>query len=147
MKVKVEQIGEGEESAVIRCRRLTSSVNKAIRLLRNEGSKLWGRTEDNTVCIDREDVLYVESVDEKVFAYTEEMVLRIDGTLNSFLLEADDESFFRCSKAMVINVNRVKELRSLSANRIDATMEGGDHIIISRRYAAEFRKLLKGGRK
>jgi len=40
----------------------------------------------------------------------------------------------------------VTALHSLSGNRIDATMEGGEHIIISRRYAVEFRRLLKGGR-
>jgi len=85
-------------------------------------------------------------VDDKVFAYTDEKVLKIDGTLNSFLMEIQDESFFRCSKSMVINVNRVTSLKSLSSNRIDATMEGGEHIIISRRYASEFRRLLKGER-
>ena len=85
-------------------------------------------------------------MDDKVFAYTKENVLRIDGSLNSFMLEIEDETFFRCSKSMIINVNRVISLKSLSSNRIDATMEGGEHIIISRRYAVEFRKLLKGDR-
>jgi DNA-binding LytR/AlgR family response regulator len=47
---------------------------------------------------------------------------------------------------MVINVGRVKALKSLSSNRIDASMEGGEHIIISRRYPSEFRRLLKGCR-
>ena len=90
---------------------------------------------------------YIKDEQGKDFAYTDGQVLRIDGTLNSFLLDTDDESFFRCSKSMVLNVNRVTSLKSLSSNRIDATMEGGEHIIISRRYASEFRKLLKGGRK
>ncbi|MBR6396195.1 MAG: LytTR family transcriptional regulator DNA-binding domain-containing protein, partial [Lachnospiraceae bacterium] len=57
-----------------------------------------------------------------------------------------DDSFFRCSKSMIINVGRVASLKSLPSNRIDATLENGEHIIISRRYAAEFRRFLKGDR-
>ena len=92
------------------------------------------------------DLLYLESVDDRLFAYTGDKTLRLVGSLSSFMTDLDDGSFFRCSKSMVINVNRVKALKSLSSNRIDATMEGGEHIIISRRYASEFRRLLKGGR-
>ena len=111
-----------------------------------DGSRFWGRTEDKTVCANYDEILYLESVDEKVFACTKDQVLRIDGTLHSFLTETDDEAFFRCSKSMVINVDRVVSLKSLSSNRIDAVMENGEHIIISRRYASEFRRLLRGDR-
>jgi len=107
---------------------------------------LWGKAGDGNICIGTGEILYLESVDDKVFAYTKDKVLKIEGTLNSFMLETADETFFRCSKSMVINVNRVISLKSLSSNRIDTTLEGGEHIIISRRYAAEFRRLLKGDR-
>ena len=85
-------------------------------------------------------------MDDRVFAYTDDWVLRIDGSLNTFTNELGDERFFRCSKSMIINVNRVIALKSLSSNRIDATMEGGEHIMISRRYTVDFRRLLKGDR-
>ncbi len=144
MKIDIKQITEGEDSVTIRYRELTSPINKIIGILRGDGGKLWGRTDEESICVNYDDVLYLESVDDKVFAYTTDKVLRLEGSLNSFMLEADNEIFFRCSKSMVINVNRVASLKSLSSNRIDASMEGGEHIIISRRYASEFRKLLKG---
>ena len=146
MKIDIKKISEGEESVVIRFKEMTPTINKIINILHNEKTKLWGRIDDETICIDIDEILYLESVDDKVFAYTKENVLRIDESLNSFMLEIEDETFFRCSKSMIINVNRVISLKSLSSNRIDATMEGGEHIIISRRYAVEFRKLLKGDR-
>ena len=146
MKIDIKKISEGEEGVVIRFKEMTPTINKIINILHNEKTKLWGRIDDENICIDIDEILYLESVDDKVFAYTKENVLRIDGSLNSFMLEIEDETFFRCSKSMIINVNRVISLKSLSSNRIDATMEGGEHIIISRRYAVEFRKLLKGDR-
>ena len=146
MKIDIKQISEGEESVVIRFKEMTPSLNKIINLLRGEGAKLWGRTDEESVCVELGEVLYLESVDDKVFAYTKDRVIRIDGSLSSFLVEVADETFFICNKSMVINVNRVVSLKSLSSNRIDVTMEGGEHIMISRRYAVAFRRLLKGDR-
>ena len=146
MKIDIRKITEGEESIVIRYKVPTPEINRIIGILEGSDNKLWGKGETGSVCIDKKDLLYLESVDDKVFAYTGNNVLKIEGSLNSFMIDMDDGSFFRCSKSMVINVNRVTALKSLSSNRIDATMEGGEHIIISRRYASEFRRLLKGDR-
>ena len=146
MKTDVLKINEGEEYIKIRYKELTPSIKRILGILDDAPDKIWGRNDTGTVCISLRDLLYLESVDDKLFAYTGDSVLKIDGSLNSFMTDFDDGTFFRCSKSMVINVGRVQALRSLSSNRIDATMEGGEHIIISRRYASEFRRLLKGDR-
>ncbi len=146
MKIDIIKIKEGEESITVRYIDPNPTVDKIIGILQNEDSRLWGREGEETVCIQIKDILYLESVDDKVFAYTREKVVKIEGSLQGFMNKVNDDSFFRCSKSMVINVNRVKSLKSLSSNRIDATIEGGEHIIISRRYASEFRRFLKGDR-
>ena len=65
-------------------------------------------------------------------------------TLQQLEVILQKEYFFRCSKSMIMNINKVAGLRSLSSNRIDATMENGEHIMISRTYASDFRKRLRG---
>ncbi len=146
MKIDIKQITEGEESLVLRYKELTPTVNRILGILRDQDNRIWGRIAGESVAINRDEILYLESVDEKVFAYTKDKVLRLDGSLTSFLMEVEDDAFFRSSKSVVINVNRVKSLKSLSSNRIDVTMEGDEHLIISRRYASEFRRLLRGER-
>ena len=146
MRIDIQKIAEGDEFIQIRYIESTPEIRKIIGILEKTQNVLWGKTDTETVSVKISDLLYLESVDDKLFAYTGDKTLRLDGSLSSFMTELDDGSFFRCSKSMVINVNRVKALKSLSSNRIDATMEGGEHIIISRRYASEFRRLLKGGR-
>ncbi len=146
MKIDIKQITEGEESLVLRYKELTPTVNRILGILRDQDNRIWGRIDGESVAINRDEILYLESVDEKVFAYTKDKVLRLDGSLTSFLMEVEDDAFFRSSKSVVINVNRVKSLKSLSSNRIDVTMEGDEHLIISRRYASEFRRLLRGER-
>jgi DNA-binding LytR/AlgR family response regulator len=146
MRIDIQRIAEGDEFIQIRYIESTPEIRKIIGILEKTQNVLWGKTDTETVSVKISDLLYLESVDDRLFAYTGDKTLRLDGSLSSFMTELDDGSFFRCSKSMVINVNRVKALKSLSSNRIDATMEGGEHIIISRRYASEFRRLLKGGR-
>ena len=146
MNIDIKQINEGEDSVVIRYKELTPQINRILNAVNSDDNRLKGKTDDGDVFVSPDEILYLESVDDKVFAYTVDKVVRIDGSLSSFMNETDDESFFRCSKSMVINIGRVSALKSLSSNRIDATMEGGEHIIISRRYASEFRRLLKGDR-
>ena len=146
MNIDIKQINEGEDSVVIRYKELTPQINRILNAVNGDDNRLKGKTDDGDVFVRPDEILYLESVDDKVFAYTVDKVVRIDGSLSSFMNETDDEIFFRCSKSMVINIGRVSALKSLSSNRIDATMEGGEHIIISRRYASEFRRLLKGDR-
>ena len=146
MKIDIKQITEGEESVIIRYREANTRIGRIAGMLRGEENRIWGKTDDGDTYVMLDDILYLESVDDKVFACTPDKVLRIDTTLSSFMTENSEDIFFRSSKSMVINVNRVVSLKSLSSNRIDATMEGGDHIIISRRYASEFRRFLKGER-
>ena len=144
MIIDIQHIDEGESSVVIRYKELTPQIKRVIDVLNKDTGKLWGKADSGNVSIKAEDILYLESVDDKLFAYTMSDVVRLEGTLNSFISEMMDESFFRCSKSMIINVNKVSVLKSLPSNRIDATMEGGEHIMISRRYASEFRRLLRG---
>lgn len=146
MKIDIERIESGEDSITIRYKKITPQLQKIIGILEKTDQKIWGKTDKGTVSISIHDLLYLESVDDKLFAYTGNLVVRLDGSLNAFMNDAADESFFRCSKSMAINVDKVTALKSLSSNRIDATMESGEHIIISRRYASDFRRLLKGGR-
>ena len=83
-------------------------------------------------------------MDDKTFAYTKEKVLRLDMTLNGVEDYLKDISFFRCSKSMIVNIDKVERLKSLHSNRIDVMMQNGEHIVISRTYASEFRRLLRG---
>ena len=164
MKIDIEKIESGEEELRLRYREETGLVREILELMRRSdgpegeaagadgrreggpGDRIYGKKDGETVFFAPGEILYIESVDDKLFAYTKEEVLRLEGTLAGILQRLGDERFFRCSKSMILNIEKVEKLHSLSSNRIDATLEGGEHILISRTYASEFRKLLKGGR-
>ncbi len=143
MKIDIKQIQSGEEELILRYIEKTPRVQRILEAIQGTELKLIGKKGSDTVTLNPSDILYIESVDERIFAYTKGDVIRLDGTLYSIMEQLSDVRFFRCSKSMIINVEKVERLKSISSNRIDATMEGGEHILISRTYASDFRRLLR----
>ncbi|MBQ9867290.1 MAG: LytTR family transcriptional regulator DNA-binding domain-containing protein [Lachnospiraceae bacterium] len=145
LKTDIRQIDNGEDELILRYRKLTPDIKRIIELAGGGSSRLVGKKDGNMIVIEKDDIYYIESVDDKTFAYTCNDVIRLDNSLQGVMGILDDIRFFRCSKSMIINIDRVRVLKSLSSNRIDAALENGEHIIISRTYATDFRKLLRGG--
>lgn len=145
MKVILQRIVEGTEEVLIKYKNRTEWVDNLLYYLENQKEKIIGFKEKEQYTIHPGKVIYFESVDGSTYLYTKEDVYKTNMSLDNLVRLYSEEGFFRCSKAMVLNVYRIEKLQSLSGNRIDATMDNGEHVIISRRYAKELRILLKGG--
>lgn len=145
MKYTIKQITEGDDEVILKYQNMTPEVERILNFLNGCQAKLLGWKENALMVLEVNKILYIESVDGKTFAYTEEEVLRLDYLLSRLEQILSDINFFRCSKSMIVNIDKVESLRSLPSNRIDATMCNGEHIMISRTYASDFRKRLKGG--
>lgn len=144
MKYTIEQISAGEDELILRYQRLTQEVEQILSFMDSPQRKLIGLRGNTQTVIDISQILYVESVDRKNFVYTVNDIYQIQFTLAQMEQILNTVNFFRCSKSMIINIDKISELKSLASNRIDATLCNGEHIMISRTYASEFRKILKG---
>ena len=147
MRYRIEQITEGEEEVIVRYRSMTPEVGQILDFLGQGQTRLMGWKDETKVIVKPEQILYVESVDGKTFAYTKGAVVRLEYQLSQLEQLLWESCFFRCSKSMIVNIDKVESLKSLPSNRIDAVMCNGEHILISRTYASEFRRKLKGGNK
>ncbi len=148
MKITIRQEKGAEEAVSVVYDEPSPEMEKVICFLKGRDTVLQGKKGDETVRVRTNDILYIESVDDKTFVYTDTDVVRVGYSLASLTDILDDVSFLRCSKSMILNIDRIEKLKSLPSNRIDATMRGGEHILISRTYAADLRNRIKeGGRK
>ena len=144
MKYIIEQIKQGDDELILRYQNLNQEVEHIMNFMSFAEKKLVGTKDGSQIVVDVKQILYIESVDRKTFVYLEDDVVRVEYTLTQFERMLNSPRFFRCSKSMIMNIDKVKVLDSLASNRIDATMCNGEHIIISRTYASEFRRRLKG---
>ncbi|MBQ8567871.1 MAG: LytTR family transcriptional regulator DNA-binding domain-containing protein [Oscillospiraceae bacterium] len=144
MKYTIEQIKEGEDELILRYKQLTREAEEIMAFMRLPEKTLIGYDDSGQTIIEKNDILYIETVDRKTFIYTAENVLRTEYTLSQLEEILSAVNFFRCSKSMILNIDKISRLKSLASNRIDAELKNKEHIIISRTYASEFRRRIKG---
>ena len=144
MKVTLQQISAGSEEVVIKYKDMTEQIEGIVNYINRQEKKLIGLKEGQQYAIPPQNVIYLESVDGVTYLYTSMEVYRTNLSLAAVEAMYMEEGYFRCSKSMIINIYRITKLKSESGNRIDAMMDNGEHVIISRRYAKELRRILRG---
>ncbi len=144
--MKVEITRDQKFYVEIHCIEVTEEVLRLERYIKRYGSYISATKDGEIVSVPTEDILYIESVDKKTFIYTNEKVLLTDKRLYEFESILDSKDFFRCSKSTIIHLNKVVKLKPEITRNILATLENGENIMVSRRYAVELKNLLGIGR-
>ena len=144
MKLTMNHITEGEEEVTICYKEMTEQIKAIEEIVRGHDRKIRACWEKQVLLLKPEEILYLESVDGVTFAYLKDKVAKVDKSLAELAILYDRRGFFRCSKSMILNVYKISYLKSEPGNRIRATMENNEQVMISRRYAKQLRQLLKG---
>lgn len=143
MKITILEKNPNEEDEIIvKCDYLDESITKLLNQLKTGKGKLPLYKDSQIVLIEPKDILYFESVDDKVFAYTTDAVYESDQKLYMLEEELPNKDFFRASKAVIVNLNKIQSLSPAFGGRFEALLKNGYKVIISRNYVPDLKKLL-----
>lgn len=145
MKLTMQRIDQGEDEVIIRYQEQDKRIRAIAELIRGMEQKLCGSCGEEKVMFLPEEVLYLESVDGVSFAYLTDKVCQMGESLGELADAFGTRGYFRCSKSMVLNLYRIAALKSEPGSRIRATMENGEQVMISRKYAGKLREILRQG--
>ena len=145
MKLTMNRITEGCDEVIIRYREMTPQLEAIVSIVQGTEQRLSGTVEKEKVLVSPEEILYLESVDGVTWAYLPDQLCRLGQSLGELAAFYAGRGFFRCSKSMVLNINKIERLKSEPGCRIRATMENGEQVMISRKYAGQLRQILRGG--
>ncbi len=124
----------------------STELQQILDLLQSSTDRLWLMNDaEETVSVSPQSILWAETVEEKVFVYTDDAVYRAPFSLTALELRWGTVGLFRCAKSTIVNLNAVRRLCSRPGGRIEAILPTGEKIIISRRYAPILRAKLQGG--
>lgn len=144
MKVEFEKVSApDQEGAVIRAMAMTEDIQSAMELLESGSGRIAATREGQTYLCKVRDIYYIESVDKKTFLYTKNECFETRYRLYE-LEEILNRYFLRCSKAMIINMRKIKAVKSELGGRMNATLLNGEIIVISRSYVKELKQRLFG---
>lgn len=142
MLVRINKAGSYEnESAVINAFEVTEDIRNAVDILRNNGSSIPVISEGETLMVQTSSIYYVESVDKRTYVYTKDECHETRYRLYE-LEEILGINFLRCSKAMIINIKKIRSVRAEVNARLSAEMLNGERLIISRGYVKDLKKKL-----
>lgn len=132
-----------EIEVIINCAAEDTTVRRIVGTLCSIDSKLVCRRDGETFYLDVGNILYIESVNRRTFIYTNEHIYETDKRLYELEDNLNELSFFRASKAIIINLQRVRSLRPELGARLLLTMDNDEKIIVSRQYAGKIKEALE----
>ncbi len=141
MNIKIVE-NEIDLQVVIQCRQIDGQVMRLKSHIELFDYTLQAKSENEIRFVQSGDVLYFESVDNRVFLYTKDNVMEIKQRLYELELVLPAEDFIRISKSQIVNVNKIRRLMPQMNRTILATMDNGEQLYVSRKYVKTFRNLL-----
>ena len=143
MKVTIlEKKPEEENEIIIKCDYLDDNLTKLINQFKNNKAKMNFYKDSKIVFVEPDEVLYFESVDDTVFAYTKDCVYETKSKLYQLENDLPSDAFFRANKAVIVNLNKIDSLAPVFGGRFEAVLENGYKVIISRNYLNTLKELL-----
>ena len=142
MQVTIRQDIESGTAVEIHCREITSETERLERYIRRFDERIIGSSEGQAHTIAVEQILYIEAVDKKTFLYTPGNVYETDKKLYELEEMLDGKTFFRCSKSVIVNLNKITKLKPEVTRNILATLTNGEVVVISRRNVKQLKALI-----
>lgn len=118
-------------------------VDRLVAML-NFDTTIIGRRDDHNYPLVATDILYFESVDEKVFAYDENDVYQIRHRLYELDDMLNNAGFSRISISVIVNRRKIVRFKSSFNGRLEAQLSNGEKLLVSRSYVKELKQALGG---
>ena len=142
MRVTIKNDIESGTAVEIHCREVTSETERLERYIRRFDERIMATLNGQTHNVPVEEILYIESVDKKTFLYTAGTVLQTEKRLYELEELLDEKTFFRCSKSVIVNLNKITKLKPEVTRNILATLTNGEIVVISRRNVRALKALI-----
>lgn len=106
---------------------------------------LLGKVEYTFYKVHLKDIFYLESVDRKIYIYTEKKNYELNEKLYVLEETLAESGFVRISKSMLLNMNKIYSFVPTFSGNLEALLLNKEKVVISRRYVANLKKQLGMG--
>ncbi len=142
------KINESEDftdiEIIINCPAADESLAPVIHQINQMMFSIHGKKDGVVYPLVPDRLLYIESVNDTVFLYTDEDVYESDKKLYEFEEQLRDTRFMRISKNFIVNMSKIESVKALMNGRFEAYISNGEKVIVNRHYVKSFRKHFLG---
>lgn len=142
MKTRIELISENQpEEIVVRCYQITDEIQNMISFIEND-KKIIGCKRGTAYPLKMTDIYYFEIVDQKAFIYCEKDIYESKMKLYEFERETEGTSFFRASKSLIINADKIDSIKPSLSGRFEVILLNKEKLIVSRQYVRVLKHMI-----
>lgn len=142
MKTRIELISENQpEEIVVRCYQITDEIQNMISFIEND-KKIIGYKRGTAYPLKMTDIYYFEIVDQKAFIYCEKDIYESKMKLYEFERETEGTSFFRASKSLIINADKIDSIKPSLSGRFEVILLNKEKLIVSRQYVRVLKHMI-----
>ena len=143
MKINLDIDGKYDDTEVIiRAPHLNNDIERMVAMMRMIDMQIAVRKDNETYLIETDKILYIEAVDRKTFVYTNSENYESELKLYEIEQELIERDFLRISKNSIVNLRKIKSLKTDVNRKIRITLQNGEQIVVSRMYSDELRRKL-----
>ena len=143
MRVEQRQVKDQPLTVIVEYPEYDRSVDNLISKIKNMSISFTGKTDGKTVSIDISDIYYIENVERKIFLYSKKDVFRYDGTMSDIETAINDTDLVRISRTCFMNVSHLKEIMQIKNSHLEAVLDKGEKLIVSRKYLKDIKKIFR----
>ena len=121
---------------------MTPNVKRVINFVRSVDQTVLCRKENEVYTVSVLDIFYVESIDKKTFVYCENDVFQCNLRLYELETLLIYAGFVRVSKSIVLNIEKLKGIKTLVNSRLEAILSNGERVYVTRKYLKGIREEL-----
>ena len=138
----VEDPNVNETEVSIVCAKMTDEIKNIVSNISTVGLTFMGRKENETVIVPIDDIFYFESVDGKIFFYTQNETYEAEARLYQVEESLKNLKFSRISKTVIANLDKMLSIKKAENSRLVATLKNKEKLVVSRQYVTEIKKKL-----
>jgi DNA-binding LytR/AlgR family response regulator len=141
MEVLVRNVAKKEEERIVlECVEMTDDFQDIKEYAMGKGNTLTGYLSQMRFQIKWKDILYLEDVGEKTFAYTSNQVYSVKMSFHEVEQLLQHQGFARCSKTIILNLMQVDHFKGAMGTKLHARMKNGEDVVVTRTYAKNLRE-------
>lgn len=143
MRIEKRQVKDQPLTVIIEYPEWNGYVEGLIKKLEKTDITFTGKLGQRTVGVYLSDIYYIENVERKLFLYTAEEVYRYDGSMSEVEQLTYDTGFVRISRTCIMNTAYLREIKQIRNSRLEAVMDNGEKLIVSRKYLSDIKRIFK----
>lgn len=142
MKINIlEDQNINETEIIIKCKQKSEDIDKIIKLLEVDNHLLICKKDKDIFQVSIDDIMFIESVDEKTFVYLQDIVYENQSKIYELEEKLNNNNFIRISKSCLLNLDFLRSVRAIINGKYEATLLNGEKLVINRSYMNNFRKV------